>query len=121
MNIVLGDFNARSNNWCKADITSLQGSKIDTIANSYGFNQLIQEPTDILNLPSSCINLIFTSQPNLVMESGIHSSLHSIFHHQIVFAKFNLPTFYPLPYERTVWYYEKPNTELIRRDIDQLD
>ena len=121
MNIVLGDFNAKSNNWCKADITSLQGSKIDTIANSYGFNQLIQEPTDILNLPSSCINLIFTSQPNLVMESGIHSSLHSIFHHQIVFAKFNLPTFYPLPYERTVWYYEKPNTELIRRDIDQLD
>ena len=86
MTIVLGDFNAKSNNWCKSDITSLEGSKIDTIANSYGLNQLIQEPTHMLNSSSSCIDLIFTSQPNLVMESGIHSSSHSNCHHQIVFA-----------------------------------
>ena len=26
MTVVLGDFNAKSNNWCKADITSLEGS-----------------------------------------------------------------------------------------------
>ena len=31
MIVVLGDFNAKSNNWCKADITSLDGSKTDTI------------------------------------------------------------------------------------------
>ena len=55
------------------------------------------------------------------MESGIHSSLHSNCHHQIVFAKFNLSIFYPPPYERTVWYYERANTELIRRAIDQFD
>ena len=121
MTIVLGDVNAKSNNWCKSDITSLEGSKVDTIANSYGLNQLIQEPTHILNSSSSCIDLIFTSQPNLVMESGIHSSLHSNCHHQIVFAKFNLSIFYPPPYERTVWYYERANTELIRRAIDQFD
>ena len=87
MTIVLGDFNAKSNNWCKADITSLEGSKIDTIASSYFLNQLIQEPSHILNSSSSCIDLIFTSQPNLVMESGIYSSLHSNHHHQIVFAQ----------------------------------
>ena len=28
--------------------------------------------------------------------------------------------FYPPPYERTVWYYERANTELIRRAIDQF-
>ena len=121
MTIVLDDFNAKSNNWCKSDITSLEGSKIDTIANSYGLNQLIQEPTHILNLLSSCIDQIFTSQTNLVMDSGIHSSLHSNCHHQIVFAKFNLSIFYPPPYERTVSYYERANTELIRRAIDQFD
>ena len=121
MTSVLADFNAKSNNWCKADITSLEGYKIDTIASSYGLNQLIQEPTHILNSSSSCIDLIFTSQPNLVMESGIHSSLHSNCHHQIVFAKFNLSIFYPLPYEITVWYYERANTELIRRAIGQFD
>ena len=54
-------------------------------------------------------------------KSGIHSSLHSNCHHQIVFGKFNLSIFYPPPYERTVWYYEKANTELIRRAIDQFD
>ena len=55
------------------------------------------------------------------MESGIHSSLHSNCYHQIVFAKFNLSIFYPPPYERTVWYYERANTEFIRRAIDQFD
>ena len=41
MTVVLGDINAKSNNWCKADISSLEGSKIDIIASSYGLNQLI--------------------------------------------------------------------------------
>ena len=81
LTVVLGGFNAKSNNWCKADITSLERSKIDTIASSYGLNQLIQEPTHILHSSSSCIHLIFTSQPNLVMESGIHSSMHSNCYH----------------------------------------
>ena len=45
MTVVLGDFNAKSNNWCKADITCLKDSMIGTIASSYCLNQLIQEPT----------------------------------------------------------------------------
>ena len=53
--------------------------------------------------------------------SGIHSSLHSNCHHWIVFAKFNLSTFYRLSYERTVWNFERTNTALIRRAIDQFD
>ena len=55
------------------------------------------------------------------MESGIESSLHSNYHHQIVLFIFNLSIFYPLPYERTVWYYERVNNELMRRAIDQFD
>ena len=94
---------------------------IDSIANRYNLNQLIQEPTHIHNSLSSCIDLLFTSQPTIVMESGIHSSLHSYCHHQIVFAKFTLSIFYPPPYERTIWYYEKANAEPIRRAIDQFD
>ena len=42
-------------------------------------------------------------------------------HYHLVFAKFNLSIFYPPPYERTAWYYETANTELIRRAIDQFD
>ena len=116
--VVVGDFNAKSNNWTQAATSSLKGCKINTKVSSYGLNQLIQEPVHILNWLSSSIDLIFTSQPNLVMESGIHSSLHSNCQHQIVFAKFNLSIFYP--YERIVRYYERANTELIRRSIDQF-
>ena len=92
MTVVLGDFNAKSSNWCKADVTSLEGSKIDTITSSYGLNQLIQEPTHILNSLPSCTELIFTSHPNLVMESRIYISLHTNCYYHIVFAKFNLST-----------------------------
>ena len=111
MTVALGDFNAKSNNWCKVDITSFEGSKIDTIPSSYGLNQLIQELTHIFNLSSSCTDLIFTSQ----------SSLHSNCHQQIVFAKFDLSIFYHPPCERIVWYYERANTELIRRAIDNIN
>ena len=93
MTVVLGDFNAKSNNWCKNDITSSECSKIDAIASGYGLNQLIQKPTHIRNSSSSCIDLIFTLQPNLVMESAIDSTLHSNCHHLIVYAKFNLSIF----------------------------
>ena len=81
----------------KADIISLEGSMIDTTASSYDLNQLIQEPPHIFNSSSSCIDLIFFPQRNLVMESGIHSLLHWRFHYQIVFAKLNLSIFCP-PY-----------------------
>ena len=41
------------------------------------------EPTQILHNSSECIDLIFTSQPNLIIESGVHPSLHSNCHHQL--------------------------------------
>ena len=94
---------------------------IDAVTSNYGLHQLIQEPTHILNSSSSCIDLIFTSQPNLVMESGVYSSLHPNCHHQVIFAKFTLSIFYPPPYERTVWFYEKANPELMQRAINESE
>ena len=37
---------------------------IDAVTRNYGLHQIIQESTLILNSSSSCIDLIFTSQPN---------------------------------------------------------
>ena len=118
---VLGDFNAKSNNLCKNDITYHEGFMIDAVTSNYGLHQLIQEPTYILNSFSSCIDSIFTSQSDLDMESGLYSSLHPSCHHQLDFSKFNLSILYPPPYERTVWFYEKANLELIRRPINEFD
>ena len=55
------------------------------------------------------------------MESGVHSSLLPNCHHQVVFAKFNLSILNPPLYERTVWFYETANPELIRRAINEFD
>ena len=72
LTIVLGDFNIKSNLWFKGDKTSYEGSKIDAITSQFGLQQLIIEPTHLVADSSSSIDLVFTSQLNLVMESGVH-------------------------------------------------
>ena len=52
--------------------------------------QIIKESTHILENSSSCIDLIFTNEPNMVVESRVHHPLHQDCHHQIIFPKFNL-------------------------------
>ena len=73
---------------CKDDITTSEGKPIENISSQFGLYQVINEPTHILESSSSCIDLISTSQPNLITESSVHSSLYPNSHHQIIFAKF---------------------------------
>ena len=81
------DVNAKSYSWYKHDTTTYEDWKIDVIKSQFGLKHLIQEATHILTDSSSCINVIFTSQPNLVMESGVHSSLHQNCYNQLIYAK----------------------------------
>ena len=83
--VVIGDFNVKSNNWYCRDTVDT----VDTTTKQYGFHQVIREQIHILDNTSSCIDLIFTSQPNLITESDVHLSLHPNCHYQIVYAKFN--------------------------------
>ena len=85
-----------------------------------GLQQLINEPTHLTGKSSLCIDLNFTSQPNPVMESGVHSSLHPNCRHQIVFARFVLKMFHPPPYRHEIWHYNKANIDLIPRSIHQF-
>ena len=87
---ILGDFNDKLSTWCRSDKSTYEGSRIDGLVSNYSLQQLINEPTHITGNSSSCIDLLFCSQPNLVMESGVHPSLHSNCHHQIIYAKFKL-------------------------------
>ena len=88
--MVIGDFNASSNKWCFHDKPCLEGITAATVKKQYGLHQVIKEPTDILDNPSSCIDLIFTTQPNLIIELSRHPSLHPNCHHQTAYAKFNV-------------------------------
>ena len=69
---------------------SYEGSHIDSLTNTYRFHQLISDPTHLLPNSSSCIDLIFTGQPNLAIDSGVYPTLHSNCHHQIIFIKFRI-------------------------------
>ena len=119
LTVILGDFNAKSSLWYN-NVTTYEGSKTDGVTSQFGLQQIIKEPTHFIGDSSSCIDLIFTTQPNLVMESGVHSSLHANYHHHITFAKFNLKIHYPPPYEREVWHYQKANVDQIRQAISSL-
>ena len=79
---MIGDFNAKSKQWCKIDITSFQ---IQLLTSKFGLSQLITEPTRNLENSRPCIDLLFTSQSNMVMDSGVHASLHTHCHHQLIF------------------------------------
>ena len=79
-----------SNNWYSNDKTSYEGKELGSLNPQCGFKQVLSDPTHILESSSSFIDLIFTSQPNLVTNSGVHSSLHTNCHNQIMHAKFNL-------------------------------
>ena len=82
----LGDFNAKLNSRYTNDSTDNEGSKIDILTSSFDFHQLINESNHILNNSSSCIP-ISLSQPNVLTELGVNSSLHANCHYQITYVK----------------------------------
>ena len=83
----------------------------------FGLQQLINDPIHLLPNSFSCIYLIFISQPNIAVESGVHPSLHPNFPHQIVFVKFNLKMYYLL---REVWNYQKANADFIKQALNNF-
>ena len=62
--------------WSINDTTTLEGAQLDSVTSLYGVKQHISEPPNIFQQFSSCIDLIFTNQPNIVVDSGLDSSLH---------------------------------------------
>ena len=118
---ILGDFNARSTSWYDCDVDSFEGTKLFSLTSSCGFQQTINEPTHLLKNSSSCIDLIFTDQPYLVIDSGVHSSLHENCHHQIIYSKFNLKIEYPPPYQQLIWEYKKAKIENIKQAVEMVN
>ena len=122
MLVVLRDFNAKLSQWHDKDSSTFEGISIESITSQLGLHQIINEPTHILENSSLCIDLIFTSQPNLSVESVTQPSFHhNNCPHQIIYAKFNLEVLYPTPYTREVWHYQDSNVDLIRRSINESD
>ena len=57
----------------------------------------------------------------MVIDSGVHSSLHANYHRQITPCKLNLKIAFPPPYERLIWNYKKPDVTAIRKALDLVN
>ena len=57
----------------------------------------------------------------MINDSGVHASLYQNCHHQIIFAKVNIKTFYPSPYKRLIWDYSNANVEVINSAIESFN
>ena len=59
--LITSDFTAKSRNWSTNDTTTAEGGHLKSLVTLQYLNQLIIEPTHILEHYSTCINLIFTN------------------------------------------------------------
>ena len=119
---VIGDLNAKCTNWWAEGIDNLCGLELHKVSTLLGYTQIINEPTNFEpNKLPSCIDLIFTSQPNVVIEAGTHSSLLNTCHHQLIYAKVSFKIQLPPTYEREVWHYNRAKVNLIQRSIEKYD
>ena len=98
-----GDFNCRSTQWWENDIENNKGKLFEPIISDIGLHQLISEPTHLIGDSKSCIDLIFTDQPNLITEFCVHPSLHEQCHHQIIYGKLSVSKISVPPYTRRIW------------------
>ena len=73
--VITGDFNTRSPQWWALDKENKEGREISLLTSSAGYSQLINQPTHITKEYSSCIDLIFTSNPSFISASGVELSL----------------------------------------------
>ena len=80
--------------WWMDDKISPEGLKIENLLSPLAPSQMIKEPTHISQNFNPCIALLFTNQQNLITDSVIYHSLHSKFHHQIIYGEFNIKIFF---------------------------
>ena len=87
----------------------------------HGISQIIDKPTHIPPNSASCIDLIFTCAPNLIVDSGVHPSLFPRCHHQLIYAKINFKMFFPPTYTRRIWDFSRANTDGNKQAMSGVD
>ena len=113
-----GDYNAHSQFWWPDGGTTPEGTEIENLFTSLDLSQVICEPTNFEpNKNPSCIDLVITNQPNLILDCGTRASLDSYCHHQIIYCKVNFRIPPPPPYERKIWHFNRANTAAIKRSM----
>ena len=85
--VVLWDFNMNSRTLSVNDKTTTEDSKIEFATLKYEPHQFLNELIHVLENLLFCADLMFASQPNLIVVSSVRLSLHRNYHHQIKLTK----------------------------------
>ena len=113
-----GDFNGKSHLWWPDGDETPVGRELEDMFTSLGLSQVISEPTNFdPGKKPSCIDLIVTDQPNIILDSGTRASLDPLCHHQIIYCKVNFRIPPPSPFERKIWHFNRANTAAIKRSM----
>ena len=121
MMFTCGDFNAHSATWWRGDKSDNFGTTIQQLFDDHLLTQTVHQPTFLTNNCRTCIDLVATDQPNLILSNEVHPSLHTTCHHQVNFVKVNLKCPPPPPYERRLWHYGRANYEAIQTSLTEFD
>ena len=119
--ILIGDFNAKSSKWCSSDKDNKAGCELDNITTSACYSQMIDKSTHFINESSSCIDLIFSSNPSLTKNCGIEHSIYNKCHHNIIYGTLNFKVPLPPPYHCGIWVYKKANIQNIQKAVSMFD
>ena len=113
-----GGFNAHSQYWWPGGNTTPEGSEIEHLLSNLGLSQVICEPTNFEpNKKPSCIDLVITDQPNLILDSGTRASLDPYCHHQIIYCKVNFRIPPSPPLDRKIWHFNRANSAAIKSSM----
>ena len=116
-----GDFNGHSQFWWPDGDTNPEGKEIDNLFTSLNLTQIISEPTNFEPSKNpSCIDLIVTDQPNLILDSGTRASLDAHCHHQVIYGKINFKIPLPPLSDRKIWHYHRANIVAIQRSMENF-
>ena len=119
--LITGDFSAKSPQWWALDKENNEERQISFLTSSASYSQLIDQSTHITKESSSCIDLIFTSNPSFVSASGVELSLYEKFHHNLIYGKINFNVPLPPPYIPEVWNYKNAKVENIQQSVSGIN
>ena len=96
--------------WPVNDVTTDEEAQLDSPTIVCGLKQQPKEPTHILENCFTWRDLLFTSQPNFIIDNGTHPTIHWKCHHQLIYVTLHFKIEYTPSYTGEVWNYNRADS-----------
>lgn len=113
--VFMGDMNCRNTLFWGPDTTNTEGRALKAQFDSHDYDQLIHEPTRVVNNCQSCIDLLFINNPSIISEVGTRPKIHDPkCDHKPIYAKVKCTLPRQQCYKRWVWDYKNGDYDKFR-------